>query len=950
MKRKINEKKNKGNGNIIEYIKKDPTNLIVPIISLLILIVSSFTIGILLGIILFVIINCVFFLPQYLKNKKGIKKSTSKNKKKKKKIGLLILLCLFIIFVILIIGFFIMIMMKAPNFDPEKLYTSDPSIVLDVNGKEVAKLGTEQRTTITYDEVSESLIDAIVATEDSRFFEHKGVDWARFIKASTYQLMGKSEAGGASTLTMQLSKNTYTSTKAEGIEGILRKFTDVYISLFKIEKKYTKEQIFEFYMNSQYLGNSSYGVEQAALTYFGKSAKDLNISESALIAGLFQAPATYNVYDTSEAESNGRTRAEARRKNVLRLMLRHGYINKDEYKAALKLTVDKIVIDRKSSNTSISGVSKYQSFIDYLVKEIEKDTGYNPYTTTMTIYSTMDVNIQDHVTKIMNGDTYNWHDDTVKAGIAITNVKTGAITALGGGRNIDAIGTLNYATDTNFQIGSTAKPLYDYGPAIEYNNWSTYQPVPDEPITYSNGTKINNWNGTYEGFETARVALRGSRNIPALKTFKQNDKAKVIEFVTKLGLSPEIYSCDKGYYLDNKKCINEKDTTKIKDANVATTLHEAHAIGGYNGESPLTLTAAYAAFANKGTYIEPYSYTKVIIEKTDKETIKEIKNNKAMSEETAYMISDMLVTTAPFALNPYANVNGIKFAAKTGTTNFDQKTVRAKGLPADAVNDLWTVGFNTEYAVGVWYGYDPSNSRHHNKVSSGQHTRLFQAVARKVFTNGAGFTKPNGVVSVTVESECAEAMLPSEFTPGNLKQTELFKKGFEPSKVSERFAKLTNATNVTTSVNNDEITIKWNKVSVPKIDTRDYLTKMYSKIFETGFINSFVNNRLGYIKNSMGDFGYNVYLKDPDGTLKLLGFTTNNSYTYKPELNGEYIFVVKTSYSKFTSNMSSGVTTNASISSIKEEEPEILVPDVDDTGDNTDENTDNNPDENTDIQ
>ena len=131
--------------------------------------------------------------------------------------------------------------------------------------------------------------------------------------------MGKSDAGGASTLTMQVSKNTYTSTESSGIEGIIRKFTDVYVSMFKIEKNYTKEQIIEFYVNSYYLGSGSYGVEQAALTYFGKSAKEINLSEAAMIAGLFQAPGRYDPYKKPEA-------TEQRRKTVLKLMLRHGYI------------------------------------------------------------------------------------------------------------------------------------------------------------------------------------------------------------------------------------------------------------------------------------------------------------------------------------------------------------------------------------------------------------------------------------------------------------------------------------------------------------------------------------------------------------------------------------------------------------------------------------------------
>ena len=158
----------------------------------------------------------------------------------------------------------------------------------------------------------------------------------------------------------------------------------------------------------------------------------------------------------------------------------------------------------------------------------------------MIIYTTLDTDFQDYMNGIMNGENYDWDDEEAQAGIAVLSIDDGSLVAIGGGRNIDVIDSYNYATEINNQIGSTAKPLYDYGPAIEYNNWSSYQILVDEPITYSDGTPVNNWNRTYEGFETMRTALSGSRNIPAIKTFKKNDKAEIIEFVTNLGLTPEI--------------------------------------------------------------------------------------------------------------------------------------------------------------------------------------------------------------------------------------------------------------------------------------------------------------------------------------------------------------------------------------------------------------------------
>ena len=296
--------------NISSTWKKDPVNILVPGISLILLILMSFKLGFIFSFIFLGIINVVYFILNSKKNKdekKGVlKKNIKKKHKSRLKKLLLVLLWLFIAFILACIGFFAFIAMQAPEFNEELLYLTDPSVILDKNGKEVAKLGAEQRIILSYDELPEVLVDAVVATEDSRFFEHNGVDWARFIKASLYQAAGKSSAGGASTLTMQVSKNAYTSKDASGIKGIIRKFTDIYVAEFIIEKNYSKEQIMAFYLNSQWLGKNSYGVEQASRTFFGKSAKDLNVSEAAVIAGLFQAPGKYDPYKNPEAAENRR--------------------------------------------------------------------------------------------------------------------------------------------------------------------------------------------------------------------------------------------------------------------------------------------------------------------------------------------------------------------------------------------------------------------------------------------------------------------------------------------------------------------------------------------------------------------------------------------------------------------------------------------------------------------
>ncbi|MBS7020488.1 MAG: transglycosylase domain-containing protein, partial [Firmicutes bacterium] len=401
---------------------------------------------------------------------KKVNSKKAKDKTKKKKIGkkvLMVLLILGILFLILLGLFMFKIVKDAPKFSTQQLYHQEASILYSTDGSIIDKLGSENREKISYDQMPEVLVDAIVATEDSRFFQHNGFDLPRFVKASFGTLLGKN-AGGASTLTMQIAKNHFTSTN----RSITRKFTDIYMSIFQIEKHYTKQEILEFYVNAPYLGSGAWGVEQACLTYFGKSAKDINLAEAAMIAGMFQAPNTYDPNIHPDL-------AEKRRQTVLYLMKRHKYIDEKEYNAAMKLTVDKIL--KKSDGTGDANPHKYQSFIDAVVVDVKERTGLNPYNVSMQIYTTMNKEQQQHVEDVMNGKTFKWENDVVQGGVAVVDVKTGAVAAIGGGRNVNAARTLNRATQLNKQIGSTAKPIYDYGPGMEFNNWSTATPFADEP-------------------------------------------------------------------------------------------------------------------------------------------------------------------------------------------------------------------------------------------------------------------------------------------------------------------------------------------------------------------------------------------------------------------------------------------------------------------------------------
>ena len=884
------------------FFKKDPFNLIIFVLSIIILLIGIFVVNFWIGLLVFILVNLIWVIPfikwhKKLEDRKRPKTKPVKNieildipdkssklersdnvakkktgKKGKKKLGKKILLGFLIFFLICIIAgiaFFIFIAVTAGKFNPDKLYSKEASTLLDRDGEVFAKLGTQMRQKIDYEDMSEELVNAIVATEDSRFFEHNGFDLPRFMKASFGQLLGQN-AGGASTLTMQVSKNQYTSDVATGFAGIKRKFTDIYISLFQIEPNYSKEEILEFYANSYYLGSGAYGVEQAAETYFNKEAKDLNLSEAAMIAGLFQSPVSYDPNINPD-------RTESRRLTVLSLMKRHGYITDEEYEIAKKMTVDKIVIKGRSAHTSNA---KYQSFIDRVAVEVKEKTDYDPYSYSMRIYTTMDRDQQDKISAIMDGSNYEWENDKVQAGIIAMETKTGEIVAIGGGRNKTDAKSYNNATDIERQIGSTAKPLFDYGPAIEYLDWNTNHPIIDDKTTYSDGTEINNWDGRYKGIITIREALVDSRNIPALKTFQSVPNEDIKDFVTKLGLSPEVQSNGK--------------------------LHEAHAIGGYTGESPMTVAAAYAAFGNNGTYNEPHSFTKIEFDETGEVYENEVKKTKVMSEETAYMVTDMLVDTGQDALGRYNNINGSQFAAKTGTTNFDEKTMEQAHLPSNAVNDLWVAGYNSEYSIAVWYGYENRNDGY-NRFGSSQNSRLFQTVAKNFFDKDATFEKPDGVVEVTVERNTGYSMLPSENTPNDMKTTELFKEDSKPTEVSARFNKLSNVTGLKASVSGNKATLNWKAIGTPDALNKSYWSPLVAKAFHLSkdqntylsYIMSFNNGRLGNVV-------YNIYSKTSNG-LKLLTSVSGNSATVTLPNEASPTLVVKSSYSNYSGCESSGV-------------------------------------------
>lgn len=634
-------------------------------------------------------------------------------------------------------------------------------------------------------------------------------------------------------------------------------------------------------------------LEQACQTYFGKSVSEINLAEASIIAGLFQLPGAYDPLINPEA-------TETRRKTVLTLMVRHGYITEEEKNAALAISVEDLLVDDAKTNAD---QEVNQGFINTVVQQLQKQFGKeagNPYTNSMEVWTTMDPDKQDYVNKIMSGETWKWENDQVTAGVAVVDTKTGAISAIGGGRNIVKLG-FNTATKIKNQIGSTSKPLYDYAPGIEFENWSTYEPFTDEKYAYSNGTEINNWDVKYEGFLTSRNALAHSRNVSALKAFQKNKNANIKSFVTGLGLHPEIEG---------------------------GSVHEAHSIGGYNGENPLSMAAAYAAFGNGGYYIEPYSYTKVTFRSTDETVETKINKTRAMGEDTAYMVYDMLISTAKYGLGKQSSINGATFGAKTGTSNFDDQTKKVRGLPDNAINDYWVSGVSPDYAISVWYGYtkpyqrkDPSKSNYckncYNSINEIYHRKLFQAVAKGFFKKGSSIPMPKNVVRVEVENETYPAMLPSEYTPSNMKVKELFKKGTEPTEVSSRYARLDNVTDLKGSVSNNQVTLSWNGIKAPAAIDEESLTSFFSTFWKDVKIP--LKSRKKYNDKYIGNLVYKVYAVNQDGSLSLVDTVSDTTITFDINSSSSDTYIVKSAYSIFSNNMSTGSKVSISLDGVTSE-------------------------------
>ena len=588
------------------------------------------------------------------------------------------LLTFFVICVIAGGGLFAYYVSSVPKLTENKLQSTNSSRIYDGNGGLIADLGSEKRESASTDEIPIILVNAITSIEDKRFFTHRGIDVYRIMGAAINNLRHNSTQGG-STLDQQLIKLAYFSTNTSD-QTLKRKSQEIWLSL-QMERQYTKQEILTFYVNKVYMGNGYYGMKTAAKSYFGKELGDLSVAQAALLAGIPQAPTQYDPYANPDA-------AKERRNTVLNEMYEDKNISKEEYEQA-KAT------DVSDGLLPLTNKASYEPYLDNYIKQVieqvSTEANADIYSAGLDVYTNLDPDIQKYIWNVYNSNDYiAYPDDKFQVASTIIDVTNGHVVAQLGSRHQDeniALGT-NQAVQTDRDWGSTMKPITDYAPAIEkrvYTNTGTT--VYDTPYNFpGTSTPVYNWDRKYYGSISLTYAIQKSRNVPAVKALQATGLEYAQSFLKDLGIEyPEMFYSN---------AISSSTTSSDPKY----------------GASSEKMAAAYAAFANGGTYYKP-SYIKSIKFEDGSTKSYDSKGVEAMSPQTAYMMNSMLKQVLTGGTATEAYVPGTINAGKTGTSSYSDdeyyQVQKESGVYADLiVPDETFVGYNTKYAMAIWTGYE----------------------------------------------------------------------------------------------------------------------------------------------------------------------------------------------------------------------------------------------------
>ena len=572
------------------------------------------------------------------------------------------------VFLILVagVGLFAYYAKDAPNISRADLESGGSSGLYNTNGKFIMSLGTEKRLYVKDSKDLQLLKDAIVSVEDKRFYRDKlGIDPIRIAGSMLTNAKSKSISAGGSTITQQLVKLTKFSTAASQ-RTLRRKAQEAWLAM-RVQREYSHDEILEFYINKVYMNYGNTGIGTAANYYYGKKIGDLDLAQTAMLAGMPNRPTVYNPYTYPEY-------AKYRRNIVLKAMLNNKKISQEQYDEARKESIKKglkLHNQRKQSNL--------RKINDPYVKEAIAEVrakGFDPFRDNLKITINMDQKAQKKLYQLANNGQVPFTNDKMQIGASVVDPSNGHVVAILGGRHLPSsvqLG-LDRAVQTTRSTGSSIKPVLDYGPAIEYLNWSTAKMLDDSKYVYP-GTNVQlyDWDNKYDGMMTMRHALEQSRNVPAVKTLREVGVKRAAKFAGKM------------------------DINVPKDSGLSVAI-------GANASS-LQMAGAFSAFATMGIYHKPQFVSKIetpdgLTRNYDSEGI------RVMSKATAYMITDMLKGVIKQGSGTNAQIRGLYHAGKTGSVKYSEQDLARYPAYAATPKDSWFVGYTPSYSIGVWTGYD----------------------------------------------------------------------------------------------------------------------------------------------------------------------------------------------------------------------------------------------------
>lgn len=582
--------------------------------------------------------------------------------------------------------------------DESDTVMSETTVIYNHNDKSMAKLYDQNRDAIDLKDMSPYLFDAFVATEDARFYQHNGVDVKGVIRALFVNITAGEVVQGGSTITQQLAKNTYLTHD----QTMLRKVKEAVIAL-NLERRYKKEEIMQKYLNRIFFGHTVYGVEAASEFYFGKNAKDLQLAEAALLAGLPKAPNTYSPFQN-------KAKAKERRNLVLSLMLKNinrlkSDISEEDIRQAMQQPIQ---VRNPGEDTN-----EHRAYVDYVIQEAEQRYGLSMKTLQRKgyhIYTFMEPSLQQAMHERYQNPDYFPQDGPehiVESGMVIMDHQTGGIAGLIGGRRYQPTGL--HRALIQRQPGSTFKPLAVYAPALKAG-WHPYDRMVDERITYNDEYTPENYDGRYRGRVLMWDAVRMSYNAPAVWLLNEIGMEASLSFLEASGFS-----------------LTERDR------------HLAIALGGLtNGVSPVRMAQAYTMFPRYGTMIQSHAIRKIVDANGQTIARAEPETKSLMSKQNAYHLHRMLESVVQNGTGTQARIRH-PVAGKTGTTKMEK-------VPG-ANKDAWFVGYTPRYVGAVWMGFDQPDQQHVLKGGSNRAADLFGSVMQKALQEREilSFKKPEGI-------------------------------------------------------------------------------------------------------------------------------------------------------------------------------------------------------------